>query len=142
MILPDRVLGSAGVNWIRSGAARAPISWRTSWISSLRSVVAAFFAGIQRHVGVDRLALDLVREGDDRRLGDRGMRDQRAFDFGGADAVAGDVDDVVDAAGDPVIAVLVAAAAVAGEIEARIGREIGLEEAAMIAPDRAHLAGP
>jgi hypothetical protein len=44
--------------------------------------------------------------------------DQRAFDLGGADAVAGDVDHVVDPAGDPVIAVLVAAAAVAGEVEA------------------------
>ena len=56
--------------------------------------------------------------------------------------MAGDVDHVVDAAGDPVIAVLVAAAAVAGEILARIGREIGVDEALMIAIDRAHLAGP
>ena len=37
MILPERVLGSAGVNWIFSGAASAPMSWRTSWTSSLRS---------------------------------------------------------------------------------------------------------
>jgi hypothetical protein len=54
------------------------------------------------------------------------MRDQRAFDLGGAHAMAGDVDHVVDPAGDPVIAVGVAAAAVAGEILAGIGREIGL----------------
>ena len=53
-----------------------------------------------------------------------------------------DVDHVVDPAGDPVIAVLVAAAAVAGEIFARIGGEIGLEEAVVIAPDGAHLARP
>src|SRR5262249_22010769 len=57
-------------------------------------------------------------------------------------AVAGDVDDVVDAAGDPVIAVSVAAAAVAGEVLVRIGREIGFLEALVIAIDRAHLAGP
>ena len=37
MILPERVLGSAGVKWIFSGAASAPMSWRTSWTSSLRS---------------------------------------------------------------------------------------------------------
>src|SRR5438270_4680795 len=37
MILPDRVLGSAGVKWIFSGAASAPMSWRTSWTNSLRS---------------------------------------------------------------------------------------------------------
>jgi hypothetical protein len=43
--------------------------------------------------------------------------------------VAGDVDHVVDAAGDPVIAVGVAAAAVAGEVFSGIGAEIGLDEA-------------
>ena len=37
---------------------------------------------------------------------------------------------VVDAAGDPVVAVVVAAAAVAGEVLARIGREIGLRRSA------------
>jgi hypothetical protein len=40
------------------------------------------------------------------------MGDQRGLDLRGAHAVARDVDHVVDAAGDPVIAVLVAPAAV------------------------------
>ena len=84
-------------------------------------MLVAFLAGVQGDEGVDRLALDLVRIADDRGFGDLGVRDQRAFDLRGADAVAGDVDHVVDAAGDPVIAVLVAAAAVAGEIKAGIG---------------------
>ena len=70
------------------------------------------------------------------------MRDQRRFHLGRADAVAGDVEHVVDAAGDPVVAVLVAAAAVAGEVLALVGREIGLHEALVVAIDRAHLAGP
>ena len=70
------------------------------------------------------------------------LRDQRALDLGGADAVAGDVDHVVDAAGDPVVAVLVAAAAVAGEVLAGIGREVGLDEALVVAVDGAHLARP
>jgi hypothetical protein len=83
-----------------------------------------------------------VRHADHGGLGDLGMGDERAFDFGRAHAVAGDVDHVVDTAGDPVIAVLVAAAAVAGEILAAIGAEIGLEEALVIAPDGAHLARP
>jgi hypothetical protein len=51
-----------------------------------------------------------VREADHRGLGHLWVRDQRAFDLGGAHAVAGDVDHVVDPAGDPVIAVGVAAA--------------------------------
>ena len=36
MILPERVLGKPGANWIRSGAAMGPISLRTCLIRSLR----------------------------------------------------------------------------------------------------------
>ena len=121
MILPERVLGSAGVKWIRSGVAIGPISLRTCWRSSLLERVARLLADDQGDVAVDALALDVVRIADHRRLGDRGVADQRAFDLGGAEPVAGDVEHVVDPAGDPVIAVLVAAAAVAGEIFAAIG---------------------
>ena len=76
--------------------------------------VVALFAGVQRDEGVDRGALDLMREADDRGLGNLGVADQRALDLRRADAMARDVDDVVDPPGDPVIALLVAAAAVAG----------------------------
>jgi hypothetical protein len=47
-----------------------------------------------------------------------------------------------DTAGDPVIAVRVAAATVAGEILARTGFEIGIDKALMVAEHGAHLAGP
>ncbi len=70
------------------------------------------------------------------------MGDQGAFDLGRAHAVARDIDDVVHPAGDPVIPVLVAPAAIAREISAGIGGEIGLEEALVVAPHGAHLAGP
>ena len=79
---------------------------------------------------------------DDRRLGDLGVQHQGAFDLGGAHPVARDVDDIVDPAGDPVIAVVVALAAVAGEVLALVGAEIGLHEAVVIAVDGARLAGP
>ncbi len=36
---------------------------------------------------------------------DRHMSDERAFDFRRAEAVTGNIDDIIDAAGDPVIAV-------------------------------------
>src|SRR5690606_29814631 len=98
--------------------------------------------GVERDIGVDALALDVVGETDDRRLGDEVVQDERAFDLGGAHAVARNVDDVVDAAGDPPIAGGVAAAAVAGEIFAPIGREIGLDEAVVIAPQGARLPRP
>jgi hypothetical protein len=61
--------------------------------------------GARRHEGDDGLALELVGAADDRGLGDLGVRDQRALDLHGRQAVAGDVDDVVDAAHDPEVAV-------------------------------------
>ncbi|MPL84631.1 hypothetical protein SDC9_30596 [bioreactor metagenome] len=96
----------------------------------------------QGDIGVDALALELVRVAHDRSLGHRRMGDKRGFDFGRAHAVTRDVDHVIDAAGDPVIAVLVAPAAVAGEVIAAILGEIGLLEAFVIAPEGAHLARP
>ena len=72
MILPERVLGSAGVNWIRSGAASAPMSLADFLVQLLAQRVVAFLAGVQGDEGVDRLALDVVREADDRGLGDLG----------------------------------------------------------------------
>ena len=70
------------------------------------------------------------------------MRDQRRFHLGGAEAMSRDVDHVVDAAGDPPVAVGVAPAAIPGKIVAGIGLEVGIDEALVIAIDRAHLAGP
>ena len=108
----------------------------------MRSCVARLLADLQGHIGVDALALDVVRIADDRGLGDLGMGDQRALDLGGAEPVPGDIDHVVDPAGDPVVPVLVAPRAVAGEIEAREGREIGLDEALVVAEHGAHLPRP
>ena len=79
MILPERVLGSAGANWIFSGAAMPPMSLRTSAFSSLRKRVVAFLAGVQGDEGVDRLALDVVGDADDRGLGDHGVRRPASF---------------------------------------------------------------
>ena len=52
----------------------------------------------------------------DRRLDDRRVLEQRALDLERADAVAGRDDDVVGAADEPEVAVLVAARAVAGQV--------------------------
>src|SRR5688572_20474499 len=99
-------------------------------------------AALQGHVRVNALALDVVREADHRGFGDLRMRNERALDFRGADAMAGDVHDVVYAARDPPVTVLVAARAVAGEVPAAKVREIRVYEALVVAVDGAHLAGP
>ena len=67
--------------------------------------VARLDAGVERHISVDAGALDVVRIADHRRLGDERVGDERALHLGGAEPVAGDVEHVVDPAGDPVIAV-------------------------------------
>ena len=70
------------------------------------------------------------------------MRDERALDFGGAEAVAGDVEHVVDAADDPEVAVLVAARAVTGEIHALELAPVRLLVARLVAPDATQHRGP
>src|SRR5439155_2985370 len=67
---------------------------------------------------------------------------QRALDLGGAEAMAGDVNDIIDPAGDPIEAVSVAARSVTGEIEPLEGREIGFDEAFVVAIDGSHHTGP
>ena len=117
MILPERVFGRPGANWILSGTAIGPISLRTWLASSFFSSSLSWNAVLERHEGVERLAFDVVRHRRDGGLGHLRMADQRALDFGGADAMAGDVHHVVDAAHQPVIAVFIDAAAVAGEVD-------------------------
>ena len=58
-------------------------------------------------------------------LGDRRVGNQRALDLGGAEAVAGDVENVINAPGDPEVAGLVAACAVAGgQLHGRAAAEL------------------
>ena len=142
MILPERVFGRFGANWIRSGEAIGADFLAHPVDQFLAQILGRLLAGHQRDIGIDALALDVVRIADDGGFRHFRMRDQRRFHFCGAEAVAGDIDHVIDAAGDPVIAVLVAAAAVAGEIFSRIGAEIGIDETLMVAIDRAHLSRP
>src|SRR3546814_9083240 len=68
----------------------------------------------------------LSRSAHHRRLGHRLVQHQRAFDLRRAHVVARHVDDVIDAAGDPIIAVLVPPRPVAGGVFAGKGGEIGL----------------
>ena len=107
MILPERVFGRPGANWILSGTAIGPISLRTWLASSFFSSSLSVHAVLERDEGVEALAFDVVRHRGDGGFGNFRMADQRALDFRRADAVAGDVHHVVNAAHQPVIAVRV-----------------------------------
>lgn len=68
--------------------------------------------------------------------------DEGGFDLGSGQAVAGDVDDVVDAAADPVESFVVAAGAVTGEVVPLVDVEICVHEALVGAVHGAEHAGP
>src|SRR5687767_11202962 len=70
------------------------------------------------------------------------MADEGAFDFGGADAVARDVEDVVDTADDPEVTVFVLTTTIAGEVAAGNFGPVDLFVAFGIAPEAAQHAGP
>ncbi|MNZ68807.1 hypothetical protein D3C78_870830 [compost metagenome] len=97
---------------------------------------------VQRDIGVNRLALDVMRDADHRRFGDFRVGNQGRLDFGGAQTVTGDVKHVIDTASDPVIAVFITACAVTAEIHAFKGGEVGLFETIVVAEQRSSLAWP
>ena len=83
---------------------------------ALDGLLVALELALERHERDDRLPGVLVVLADHGRLGDVGVGDDRRLDLGGREAVAGDVDDVVDAADHPEVAVAVPTRGVADEI--------------------------
>ena len=75
-------------------------------------------AFLQRDERGNRLSFDLVRAADDGGFRDGGVIDERAFDLHRADPVSCHVDDIVDAAEQPEVAVFVTLGAVAGHVDA------------------------
>ncbi len=72
--------------------------------------------------GVDGLAGELVGDADNGGLGDGVVLDEGGLNLGGGETVAGDVDNVVDAAADPVEALVIAGGTVTGKL---VGLAIG-----------------
>lgn len=71
-----------------------------------------------------------------------GVSYEGGLDFHGAEAVSGDVEDVIDAAHEPEIAVGVLAGPVAGEVAAGHVRPVGFLIALGVSPDGAGHGGP
>ena len=124
-----------------SGWASAPISLRTCCLSSLRKRFARL-AALERDEHGHGFALDLVGPPHGGGFGHVRMADQGAFDLDRAQPMAGDVQHVVDAAHDPVVAVGVAAGVVAGQVVVRHLAPVLLAIAVVVAPNAAQHAGP
>src|SRR3546814_20135860 len=77
-----------------------------------------------------------MRHAHNRRFGYAFVQHERAFDFCRSHAVPGNIDDIVDATSDPVIAITVPPRSITGGIFSPEHREIGLKKTIMIAIDR------
>ena len=83
-----------------------------------------------------------MRHGRDGGFGNFRVAHERALDFRRADAMAGNIDDIVHATEQPVIAIGIHAATVAGEIHIFVGGKIGVDETVVVAPSRPHNSRP
>ena len=109
-------------------------------MSSLRSVFVGF-AVLERDEHRHGFALDFVGPAHGGGFGHARMADQGAFDFDRAQPVAGHVQHVVDPAHDPVVAVVVAAGVVAGQVVVRHLGPVLLAIPLVVAPNAAQHAG-
>ena len=83
----------------------------------------------------------MVGGADDGAFGDVGVGGEDLFHAAGGQAVAGDVDDVVDARHDEQVAVFVLHPCVAGEVVAGLGAQIRIDEAVVVLPQGGQAAG-
>ena len=144
MILPERVFGRSAAKMMSSGRAIAPIFLHDVLLQLGRSS-SRLPCAPSLSVTNAATAWPLIScvPADHRRFGDLRVIDERALDFHRADAVAGDVEHVVDAAEQPEVAVVVALGAVAGEVD--VGRPLApvlLHVALRVAVDAAQHRRP
>lgn len=138
-------LGETGnnVDAIRHGDTTNVLADLTTEFAGKRVTVSVGVEAVLENAeGVDGLAFDLVSDTDDSGFSAGGVRDEGRFEFSSAEAMTRDVDNVVDAADDPMIAISVAEDAVASEEAAGVREEVGLAEALMVAPNGTSHAGP
>src|SRR5439155_13388207 len=107
-----------------------------------RQLLASLVSTAKSDEGEDRLSGDRVLTSDHGRYGHLPMRDERGLDFGGRDAVPGDLHDVVDTSHEPEVAVLVASGAVAGEVLPGVAAPVRLAVALVVLVDAAEHRGP
>ena len=93
-------------------------------------------------IGIDTLTLNVMGIADNGSLRNSIMEHQRTFYFRRSQSVAGYVNDIVHPACYPIVSVSISSGAVSCQIKARIGREIGIDAAFMVAKYGANLARP
>ena len=127
--MPERVFGSSVTKCTRAGRAIAP-SCLSTVVHHFLLLCARVLGGrdlrrVLHHRERERhLAFERIGDADHRDLGDVRVRLHRLLDLARAEAMAGDVDHVVGAAEDEVVAVLVADAPVERRVHHAASRKL------------------
>lgn len=99
--------------------------WCCEWANALAhlkdevllQLVGDLVTVLDRDEGVDGLAGEFISDANNGGLGDSSVLNESGLDLGGGETVTGDVDDVVDASADPVVAVMVTSGSVTSELD-------------------------
>jgi len=83
----------------------------------LADLLVGLVAFLQRDEGVNGLAGEFIGDTDDGGFGNLRVLDQSGFDFSGGQTVSRNVDNIVNTATDPVVAVLITASTVTSELQ-------------------------
>lgn len=118
---PPHDLPTPRLRQIRHNKDRLRSSEWTNTLPDLQNevfleLVVDLVAVFDRHEGVDGLAGEFVVDAHNGGFGNGVVFDQCGFDFGGRETMTADVDDVVDAAPNPVVAFMIAASSVSSEL--------------------------
>ena len=104
MILPLRVFGRELVKRISSGCAKAPISWRTCFLSSSRS--CRWVAATESHEHGNRFAFRSSGRPTAAASATSGC-EREHFNFDRAQAMSRNIDHIIDASHDPVVSIVI-----------------------------------
>ena len=141
-ILPERVLGRRGTVMASLNAATGPIFSRTSaTISCSISVGSRLTPALSTMKPHGTSPLSCIRDADHGAFGDVLVARQHLLHAAGREPVPRDIDDVVGAAHDEQVAVLVLEAGVRGLVVAGEFREVAFLEALVLLPQRRQAGG-
>src|SRR5262249_42730825 len=120
------------------------------WTDFLSDVLPQFLAQVsiglhiafQSDKGHEGLTLQIIWTANYSRFGDLLMAHEFALDFGGADPMTGDIENVVDPTHNPKVTILVLPAAISGEVTALDFAPIHRLVALRIAPQATEHARP
>ena len=122
-------------------------SERTDALSYLHNQVLAksvvgLVTVLDGNKGGDCLASELVGHTDDSGFSDSVMLDQGSLNLGSGQAVTGNVDNVIDTAADPVVALVVTSSTVTSEVVSLVDVQVCIHISLVCTPDGTSHAGP